>query len=135
MQVYEFDYIQELIKKKNAKVLLLAIPSLNVQKRKKLLTKLASLPIEVSVLPSLENIIDGKVSIDNIKNVDVVDILGRSSVLPKKELLRQNIQSKNILITGAGGSIGSELSRQIINLEPNKVVYLIIQNIIYIQLS
>ena len=63
-------------------------------------------------------------SIDNIKNVDVVDILGRSSVLPKKELLRQNIQSKNILITGAGGSIGSELSRQIINLEPNKVVLL-----------
>ena len=89
-----------------------------------MLTKLASLPIEVSVLPSLENIIDGKVSIDNIKNVDVVDILGRSSVLPKKELLRQNIQSKNILITGAGGSIGSELSRQIINLEPNKVVLL-----------
>ena len=80
------NILQELIKKKNAKVLLLAIPSLNVQKRKKLLTKLASFPIEVSVLPSLENIIDGKVSIDNIKNVDVVDILGRSSVLPKKRL-------------------------------------------------
>tara|TARA_B100001939_G_C16926469_1_gene611877 strand:+ start:108 stop:1727 length:1620 start_codon:yes stop_codon:yes gene_type:complete len=124
LQVYEFDFIQELIKKKNAKVLLLAIPSLNVQKRKRLLTRLASFPIEVSVLPSLENIIDGKVSIENIKNVDVVDILGRSSVLPKKDLLKQNIQSKNILITGAGGSIGSELSRQIINLEPNKVVLL-----------
>ena len=75
-------------------------------------------------MPSLENIIDGKVSIDNIKNVDVVDILGRSSVLPKQKLLKQNIQSKNILITGAGGSIGSELSRQIINLGPNKVILL-----------
>ena len=124
LQVYEFDYIQKLIKNKNAKVLLLAIPSLNVQKRKILLTKLSSFPIEVSVLPSLENIIDGKVSIDNIKNVDVVDILGRSSVLPKKDLLKQNIHSKNILITGAGGSIGSELSRQIINLGPNKVILL-----------
>ena len=61
-------------------------------------------------------------SIDNIKHVEVGDILGRSSVTPRNELLRKNISDKNILITGAGGSIGVELSRQIMKLSPNKVV-------------
>ena len=75
---------------------MLAIPSLNVQKRKKLLTKLASFPIEVSVLPSLENIIDGKVSIDNIKNVDVVDIL-KGQVFCQKKLAKAKYSVKKYI--------------------------------------
>ena len=72
------------------------------------------------------------VSIDSIKHVGVTDILGRSPVAPKQKLLERNIKGKNILITGAGGSIGSELSRQIINLSLKRLYYLIILNLIYI---
>ena len=124
LEVFSFDKIEELIKIKNAKVLLFAMPSATHKQRTKILKKLTKFPIEVKVLPSIDNIVDGVVSIDSIKHVGVADILGRSPVAPKQKLLERNISGKNILITGAGGSIGSELSRQIINLSPNKIILL-----------
>ena len=124
LEVFPFNKIEHLIKVKKAKVLLFAIPSITHKKRTAILQKLTKFPIEVKVLPSVDNIVNGVISLDNIKHVEVGDILGRSSVMPKQELLRKNIFSKNILITGAGGSIGVELSRQIIKLEPNKIVLL-----------
>ena len=124
LEVFSFDKIEELIKKKEAKVLLFAVPSASLKIRTQILKKLSKYPIEVKVLPSMDNIVNGVVSIDNIKHVEVSDILGRQSVAPKKSLLKRNIKNKNILITGAGGSIGSELSRQIMKLSPNKIVLL-----------
>ena len=124
LEVFSFDKIEELIKQKEAKVLLFAVPSASYKKRTQILKKLSKFPIEVKVLPSMDNIVNGVVSIDNIKHVGVADILGRSSVAPKQKLLERNIAGKNILITGAGGSIGSELSRQIMNLSPKKIVLL-----------
>lgn len=124
LEVFSFDKIDELIKNKDAKVLLFAVPSVTHKQRRQILKKLTKFPIEVKVLPSMDNIVNGVVSIDNIKHVEVGDILGRSVVAPKKELLKRNIANKNILITGAGGSIGAELSRQIMKLSPNKVVLL-----------
>ena len=124
IEVYSLDQIQQLISKKSAKVLLLAIPSLSKERKKQIIKKLSEFPIQVSVLPSVEKIIDGKVSLDDIQHVDVVDVLGRKIVMPKDKLLRSNITEKNILITGAGGSIGSELSRQIFHLEAKKIVLL-----------
>jgi len=124
LQVYSFDKLEELITNKKAKILLLAIPSISKRERSKIISIVSEFPIEVRVLPSVDNIIDGKISIESIQNVDVADIIGRNIVLPKPELLSPNIVKKNILITGAGGSIGSELSRQIINLRPNKIVLL-----------
>ena len=124
IEVYSLDQIQQLISKKSAKVLLLAIPSLSKERKKQIIKQLSDFPIQVSVLPSVEKIIDGKVSLDDIQHVDVVDVLGRKIVMPKDKLLRSNITEKNILITGAGGSIGSELSRQIFNLEAKKIVLL-----------
>ena len=70
----------------------------------------------------MDNIVNGVVSIENIKHVEVIDILGRDSVEPNQSLLERNILDKNILITGSGGSIGSELSRQIMKLSPKKVI-------------
>ena len=102
---------------------MLAIPSLSKAKKKTIIKQLSDFPIQVSVLPSVEKIIDGKVSLDDIQHVDVVDVLGRKIVMPKDKLLRSNI-TKKILITGAGGSTGSELSRQIFHLEANKIVLL-----------
>ena len=114
--------LNTLIKEKKAKVLLYAIPSSSPIRRTEILKKLTSYPIEVKTLPSVENLVDGNISIDNIRHVDVEDILERDTVEPKQSLLKRNIANKNILITGAGGSIGSELSRQIKKLSPNKIV-------------
>ena len=124
LEVFPFDKIEELIKINEAKILLFAVPSASHKQRTQILQKLTKFPIEVKVLPSMDNIVGGVVSIDSIKHVGVADILGRSPVAPKQKLLERNIKRKNILITGAGGSIGSELSRQIINLSPNKIILL-----------
>ena len=122
LEVFPFEKIETLIKEKEAKVLLFAIPSASKKQRIQILKRLAKFPIEVKVLPSMDNIVNGVVSIDSIKHVEVGDILGREVVAPKKSLLKRNISNKNVLITGAGGSIGSELSRQIMKLSPEKVV-------------
>ena len=104
--------------------MLLAIPSADEERRIQILKKLSKYPISVKILPSMDNIVNGVVSIDNIKHVEVADILFRDSIKPDLKLLERNISNKNVLITGAGGSIGSELSRQIMKLSPNKLVLL-----------
>ena len=121
-KVYKFADLKSIIKNRGAKILLLAIPSLSAVKKRDLLKKLSKYPIEVKLLPSLSSIVEGKLSIDNIRHVEVQDILGRMPVEPKLKLLKQNIQGKNVLVTGAGGSIGSELCRQILKHKPNKIV-------------
>ena len=121
-QVYGLKDLRKIIKKRQAKVLLMAIPSMSEIKRKELLKKLSKYPIEVKVLPSVSSIVSGEVSIESIKKVKVEDILGRLPVEPKKSLLKKNITGKNVMITGAGGSIGSELCRQILELSPKKIV-------------
>ena len=121
-KVYGFKELKNIINKRNAKIILLAIPSLSVNGKRDLLKKLSKYPIEVKLLPSLSSLVEGNVSIENIRHVEVQDILGRTPVSPKSKLLKKNIQGKNVLITGAGGSIGSELCRQIIHLKPSKIV-------------
>ena len=121
-KVYAFKDLKNLILKRNAKIILLAIPSLSASSKRDLLKKLSKYPIEVKLLPSLSSLVEGKVSIESIRHVEVQDILGRVPVAPKSKLLKKNIKNKNILITGAGGSIGSELCRQIINLKPKKII-------------
>ena len=110
------------IKKYNLKLMLIAIPSLTMSKKKIILDKLSKYPLEVKVIPSVDDIVNGDVSIETLKHVQVVDILGRDPVNPKKDLLSRNISKKNILVTGGGGSIGSELCRQILNFNPAKVI-------------
>tara|TARA_B100001287_G_scaffold276585_1_gene288009 strand:+ start:474 stop:2324 length:1851 start_codon:yes stop_codon:yes gene_type:complete len=122
IQIFPFSKIEDVIKKFNAKLILLAIPSAPQNKRKEILKKLSKFPIEVKVLPSVDNIVNGEVTIDSIKHVQVEDILGRIPVAPQESLLKKNIKGKNILVTGAGGSIGSELSRQILELSPKTLV-------------
>ena len=116
--------MNEIIKVNNIKLILFAITTLSADERKKILRKIANSPIEVRVITSLENIISGKINFNSVKKVDVLDILGREPVKPSKNLLNKNIKDKNILVTGAGGSIGSELCRQIIELNPKRLVLL-----------
>ena len=122
VKIYSTSDISTLIKEAGVKIILLAIPSIGKSHRKKILNQLSKFPVKVMELPSVENIIDGKVTVNDIKKVDVEDILGRASIKPIDKLLSKNIVNKNIFISGAGGSIGSELCRQILSLNPKKIV-------------
>ncbi len=120
-KVFNPSKIEEIIKKDNLKIILVAIPSLGKTHRRQLLLKLSKFPVKVMELPSIENIIDGRVTIEDVKNVKVEDILGREPIKPI-DGLDKDVKGKNILITGAGGSIGAELSRQVLHLAPNTLI-------------
>ena len=122
LQISSFNSLKKVIQKHEAKLILIAIPSTSHNRRVEILKKLSKFPLEVKVLPSVDNIINGEVTIESIKKVQVEDILGREAVVPQEKLLKKNIKGKNILVTGAGGSIGSELCRQILELSPSKIV-------------
>jgi len=122
VKIFSSSNIKDVIKNQKIKMILLAIPSIGKSYRNQILNKLSKFPVRVMELPSVENIIDGVVTIDDIKKVEVQDILGRPSIKPIQKLLSKNILKKNILISGAGGSIGSELCRQIYKLNPKKII-------------
>ena len=124
IQIFSLSKLDKVIKKFDAKLILLAMPSITQNRRKEIIEKLSKFPIEVKVLPSVDSIVNGEVTIDSIKHVQVEDILGRTPVSPQESLLKKNIKGKNVLVTGAGGSIGSELCRQILELSPKKIVLL-----------
>ena len=101
---------------------LLAIPSLDNSSRRKIIDILKSRNLDVLQIPSFDEITTGKVSIDKIKPVDLVDLLGRDTVLPEKSLLGLGIFDLVVCVTGGGGSIGSELTRQILELNAKKII-------------
>jgi FlaA1/EpsC-like NDP-sugar epimerase len=114
--------IKKLINTKNIDIVLLALPSITRQKRNQIISALNKYKVIVKTLPSVQDIIEGKVSISDIKDLSVEDLLSRDQVQPNLELLSKNIHSKVVMVTGAGGSIGSEISRQIIKLNPKKLI-------------
>ena len=116
--------LDHLIKSKNIDLILLALPSISRNKRNQIIKNLGNYKLLVKTLPRIEDIVDGKISVSDIKDLDVDDLLNREPVKPNSELLFKNIKNKNVLVTGAGGSIGSELSRQIVKLKPNKLILL-----------
>jgi len=124
IEVYDFKSLNSIIQDQNVKSLILAIPSAKQNERQAILKKLSSFPLEVKSLPNLDDIENDLITLEQIKFVEVDDILGREIVLPKEELLKKNIEGRNILITGAGGSIGSELSRQIKTFNPSLIILL-----------
>ena len=124
IEVYDFKSLNSLIVDESVKSLILAIPSAKQNERQAILKKLSRFPLEVKSLPNLNDIENDLITLEQIKFVEVDDILGREVVLPKLELLRKNIEERNVLITGAGGSIGAELSRQIKALRPSLIILL-----------
>ena len=103
---------------------LIAIPSLKKRNYKKILNKLSEYNISVLTIPSLSEIASGKSKINSLKPILIEDILGRDEIPPDPILLSKSINNKSILITGAGGSIGSELARKILEINPSKLVLL-----------
>jgi FlaA1/EpsC-like NDP-sugar epimerase len=116
--------IADLIKSKEVQLVLLALPSISRSRRIGIIKNLSNYSLQVQTLPTVADIIQGRVNLSDIKDLDVEDILNRDQVLPNTELLSKNIISKVVLVTGAGGSIGSELSRQIVKKNPEKLLLL-----------
>jgi FlaA1/EpsC-like NDP-sugar epimerase len=120
--VYDPLNIEKLINKKSIDLVLLALPSITRQKRNQIIDNLNKFKVSVKTLPSVQDIVDDRVSISDVKDLSIEDLLNREQVQPNLELLSKNISSKAVMVTGAGGSIGSELSRQIIKLNPKKLI-------------
>ncbi|XDZ65411.1 polysaccharide biosynthesis protein [Alphaproteobacteria bacterium LSUCC0684] len=103
---------------------LLAIPSASFSDRKKIISRLSEYSLDVKTIPGLSGLINGSVTINEFKDIEIEDLLEREMVKPDPNLLSKNITGKTVLVTGAGGSIGSELCRQILKLEPDHLLLL-----------
>jgi len=102
--------------------ILMAMPTVSRQRRNAILAELAPLRVSVRTLPGMNDLATGKVSLSDIRELDIDDLLGRESVKPNGLLLNRNTQNKTVLVTGAGGSIGSELCRQILQTRPKQLL-------------
>jgi FlaA1/EpsC-like NDP-sugar epimerase len=122
LKVYPASQLDELLESGQRKKVLLALGSASGSARKRLLEQLASKRIEVLTTPSVNDIVSGKAKIEEVKKVDIEDLLGRDSVTPRSELIQQCISDKVVAVTGAGGSIGSEICRQVLQQKPTKIV-------------
>ncbi len=122
IKVHPSQELRELVKELRIERILLAMPSASLRRRREILTKLERLGIHVQSLPNLSDLIAGKARIDELREVDVADLLGRDPVPPDPRLFASTVRGKCVLVTGAGGSIGSELCRQIVRLGPSRLV-------------
>ena len=120
-KIYSFEEIIKIKNKKNINEVLVSISNIEFNKRKELLSKLELLNINIKILPSIENFVDGKIKIDDFRQINVADLIKRK-INTDNFPLNSEYQSKKIIITGAGGSIGSELCRQIIKFQPSKLM-------------
>src|SRR5438067_1012299 len=122
IQVYGSDCLPELVRRRKIDRVLLALPSASRRRRREILTQLEPLGVHVQSLPNLSDLISGKAQINELRDVDVGDLLGRDPVPPNPKLFGSGIRGKCVLVTVAGGSIGSELCRQILRLSPSRLV-------------
>jgi FlaA1/EpsC-like NDP-sugar epimerase len=122
--IYSPLELLDLIKIKQVQLILLALPTTSKNRRNEILNNLSKYELEVKTVPTVADIVQGRVNFSDVKDLDVDDILNRDQVLPNSELLTKNITSKVVLVTGAGGSIGSEICRQIAKLNPQKLLLL-----------
>ncbi|EHH1239237.1 nucleoside-diphosphate sugar epimerase/dehydratase [Vibrio parahaemolyticus] len=122
LPVVAIEDAMPIINKYDVSQVLLAVPSAKRSRRKVILDELAKLPVEVLTVPDMTDIVSGKAKIDELKDVAIEDLLGRDPVAPQQVLLEANIKDKVVMVTGAGGSIGSELCRQIVEQSPKSII-------------
>lgn len=122
LQVYKPKHIQQMIDNTGAQEILLAIPSSNRGRRREILSFLEGFPLHVRSVPGFMDLASGRVKVDDIQEVDIADLLGRDAVPAQADLLEHCIKGQSVLVTGAGGSIGSELCRQILTLHPTTLL-------------
>lgn len=122
VKVHPPSTLQLLAEQYNVEELLIAIPSVDQNNRRRILRIVESLPLHVRVLPGVNEIISGHVTVSDLQEANIADLLTREEVAPEHQLMRQNVHRKVVLITGAGGSIGSEICRQILRQNPQRLV-------------
>lgn len=122
LQVYKPRHIQRIIDMTGAQEVLLAIPSVNRARRREILGFLEGFPLHVRSIPGFMDLASGRVKVDDIQEVDIADLLGRDAVPAQDDLLERCIVGQSVMVTGAGGSIGSELCRQILGLGPKTLL-------------
>jgi FlaA1/EpsC-like NDP-sugar epimerase len=122
LKIFPNKSIEKLIKKFDISEIFLAIPSLSRLRRFDILRKIELFPVTVRSLPSMSELARGEVQVQDLKKVNIEELLGRKIATPNQNLLKINITNKVVLVTGAGGSIGSELCRQVSLLKPKKLI-------------
>jgi FlaA1/EpsC-like NDP-sugar epimerase len=114
--------LENLVVALNVSDVLLAMPSISRKRRNTILSQIGAARVAVRTLPSVSDLASGKVAISDLRELDIDDLLGRDPVMPNHTLLSMNIHNKIVMVTGAGGSIGSELCRQIFSVSPKKLI-------------
>lgn len=122
LTVYSPNKLMELVNRKGASGVLLAIPSASRRRRRQVLQRLSEFPVHVQTMPDMRDIVSGKSRVDDVKDIDVEELLGRNPVPPNASLMGACITGKVVMVTGAGGSIGSELCYQILKLAPKRLL-------------
>ena len=122
LPIYDPSDLYSLVQVKKISAVLLAMPAIDRKRRNEILALMQGAHVSVRTLPSVSDLAQGKISASDIRELDIDDLLGREPVSPNYILLAKNIVNKVVLVTGAGGSIGSELCRQIMNVGPSKIL-------------
>lgn len=122
LPIYNPADLAEILSETSVTDVLLALPSVSPWRRHEILNALKPHKVAVRTLPGLDDIATGKVSLSDVRDLDINDLLGREPVMPNHILLARNVASKVVLVTGAGGSIGSELCRQMLIVRPAKLL-------------
>ncbi|MDX2322621.1 MAG: nucleoside-diphosphate sugar epimerase/dehydratase [Moritella sp.] len=122
VHVYAPSILAKLVEQKEVKKVLLALPSASRSRRQEVLRTLEPLALQVMTIPGMADLVSGDKLYSDIKEVEIEDLLGREAVSPRDDLMSANIKDKVVMVTGAGGSIGSELCRQIIKQAPKKLI-------------
>lgn len=122
LPVYNPDKLEDIVEELNIAHVLLAVPNLPRARRNEIISKLLGKQVAVRTLPSLGDLAQGRVAISDLQELDIDDLLGREAIAPDPVLLAKNVANKVVLVTGAGGSIGSELCRQVMAAGPSKLL-------------
>ena len=124
LQVARPEELEQLVAQHDITQVLLAIPSASPERRKEIINSLVGLPVYVRTVPRINELVSGRASVNQIQDISLDDLLGRDAVPPHPELIDRCITDKVVMVTGAGGSIGSELCRQILLSGPRELVLL-----------
>ncbi len=135
VRIWPASELPRLITEHKVDRVLLAMPSVARARQQEIIESLMKLKVSVQTVPDVSDIITGKARVDELREVSALDVLGREPVAPDQELLARCIGRKSVLVTGAGGSIGSELCRQIIRLAPRRLVLLEISEVALYQID
>ncbi|WP_342620645.1 nucleoside-diphosphate sugar epimerase/dehydratase [Rhodoferax sp. GW822-FHT02A01] len=122
--IFSAEQIPDLVSRHKVTDIFLAMPNATRERRNKIIRSLESLPVHVRSLPSMSDLTSGKVTVQDFRELDIEDLLGREPVPPRTDLLERDLTGQVVLVSGAGGSIGSELTRQIVLQRPRQLLLL-----------